>query len=359
MDKLKKLKNVDLLRLVELVVTVGALSVVVATVAPNVGALIGLAGTFGLVVGAFVAVLMDVVWVAAMRSVDVGIKARRWFTVALMGGLSVATAGGSVVLMNLLGHASVLSFLPGLALTVTAVRVVHENTSVSRETAEDIARERAAEVNADAESRSEIRLATARREREAAEEVAQAAAESNRLLALAEEAVRQKTEQNGRYAELNRRIRESEAKHGDAETAFHEWVASVPLSVRLTPPQIGPAEPVRPSLRASDSAGDPFNLRELETASDGRLSTLTPQVSAAHGTTAGIVHADVDSSRKLSTEEANRVIEKCWRKGKSTREAAGPATRSHETVARRYKVLEAQYGPQPMKSQMEIGGEAA
>ncbi|WSK58390.1 hypothetical protein OG460_31355 [Streptomyces albidoflavus] len=359
MEKLKKLAGLDLFLVVELVVTAGALSVVVATVSPNVGALMGLTGTFALIVGGFVAVLLDMVWVGAMRSVDVGIKARRWVTVALMGGLSVVAAGGSVVLMNVLGHASVLSFLPGLALAVTAVRVVHANTSVSSETAEDIAQERAAEVNADAASRSAIRLATARREREAAEEVAAAAAESNRLLALAEEAVRQKTTQNARYAELNRRVKESEAKHGNAEAAFHEWVASVPLSVRLTPPQVGPAEPVRPSVTAAEDGADPFNLRELTAPSSGPLSTWTPQVSAASSPTRNAVHADVDATGRLSTEDANRVIEECWRQGLSTREAAVPATRSHETVNRRYKALEAQYGPQPVKGQIEIGGEAA
>ncbi|MEV4993185.1 hypothetical protein [Streptomyces niveus] len=354
MNKLKKLAGIDLFLVVELVVTAGALSVVVATVAPNVGELLGLTGTFGLIVGGFVAVLLDMVWVGAMRSVDVGIKARRWVTVALMGGLSVIAAGGSVVLMNVLGHASVLSFLPGLALAVTAVRVVHANTSVSPDTAEDIAQERAAEVNADAASRSAIRLATARREREAAEEVAAAAAESNRLLALAEEAVRQKTTQNDRYAELNRRIRESEEKHGNAEAAFHEWVASVPLSVRLTPPRLGPSEPVSPAMTASEDGKDPFNLRELTAPSSEPLSTWTSQVSAATASTPLTVHADVDASGRLSTEDANRVIEECWRKGLSTREAAGPSTRSHETVNRRYKALEAQYGPQPMKGQTEI-----
>lgn len=354
MEKLKKLAGLDLFLVVELVVTAGALSVVVATVAPNVGALIGLTGTFALIVGGFVAVLLDMVWVGAMRSVDVGIKARRWVTVALMGGLSVVAAGGSVVLMNVLGHASVLSFLPGLALAVTAVRVVHANTSVSPETAEDIAQERAAEVNADAASRSAIRLATARREREAAEEVAAAAAESNRLLALAEEAVRQKTTQNARYAELNRRVNESETKHGNAEAVFHEWVANMPLSVRLTPPQIGPAEPVRPSVTPADNGEDPFNLRGLTAPSSGPLSTWTPQVSAASIPARAAVHADVDANGRLSTEDANEVIEECWRKGLSTREAAGPSTRSHETVSRRYKALETQYGPQPLKGQTTI-----
>lgn len=359
MEKLKKLAGLDLFLVVELVVTAGALSVVVATVAPNVGALMGLHDTFALIVGGFVAVLMDVVWVGAMRSVDVGIKARRWFTVALMGGLSVAAAGGSIVLMNVLGHVSVLSFLPGLALAVTAVRVVHANTSVSPDTAEDIARERAAEVNADAASKSKIRLDTARREREAAEEVAAAAAESNRLLALAEEAVRQKTSQNSRYAELNRRVKESETKHGDAEKAFTEWVASVSLPVGLTPPQIDAPEPVRSSLTPAEDVQDPFNLRELEAPSDGPLSTWTPQVSAASAPKPAAVHADVDAPDRLSTTDANRVIEECWRKGLSTREAAGPSTRSHETVNRRYKALEAQYGPQPMKGQTTIEGEAA
>ena len=124
-------------------------------------------------------------------------------------------------------------------------------------------------------------------------------------------------------------------------------------------PQIDAGEPVRPALEAADDDADPFNLRTLQGASDGPLSTWTPQVSAASETTAGIVHADVDADRKLSTEEANRVIEDCWRKGYSTREAAGPATRSHETVNRRYKVLEAQYGPQPMKGQTSIETEAA
>ncbi|MFJ9975348.1 hypothetical protein, partial [Streptomyces sp. NPDC090621] len=214
-------------------------------------------------------------------------------------------------------------------------------------------------ANAKAASRSAIRLATARREREAAEEVAAAAAESNRLLALAEEAVRQKTTQNARYAELNRRVTESETAHGNAEAAFREWVASVPLSVSLALPQADSPESVRPSLTAAEDGEDPFNLRTLQDVSDGPVSTWTPQVSAASAPKPDAVHADVDAGARLSTEDANRVIEECWRKGLSTREAAGPSTRSHETVNRRYKALEAQYGPQPVKGQMEIGGEAA
>lgn len=355
MERLGKLKDLNLFGLVAETLKVIALAAVLVTVAPNAGALLGLSGVAGWIGGGLVAIFLDAIWLGAMTSVDRAIKARTWGVVALMGALSAAAAGGSTVLMAYLGHGGVLAFLPAAALTVAAVQIVHDNISVSRETAEDIARERDAETNTRAVSRSDARLAELRRQREAAEEVAEFAAESNRELALAEEAVRQRTEQAARYADLNRQIRESEEEHGDAERIFREWFANVPLAARMSPVALDPSAPVT----VSDVVGLPFNVRPLAVESGEAVSTWTPQVSAATASTPDMVHADVDASERLSTEDANRVIEECWRKGLSTREAAGPSTRSHETVNRRYKALETQYGPQPLKGQTTIDEVAA
>lgn len=358
--KLGKLGDLNLFGLVAETLKVIALGAVLVTVAPNAGELLGLSGVAGWIGGGLVAVFLDAIWLGAMTSVDRAIKARTWGVVALMASLSGAAAGGSTALMAHLGHGGVLAFLPAAALVVTATRIVHDNVSVSRETAEDLARARDAETNTRAVSRSNARLAEKRRRREAAEEVAGLAAESDRELALAEEAVRQRIAQAARYADLNRQIRESEKEHGDAERTFREWFASVSLAARMAPVILGPVEPVRlPGGRHGD-AEDPFNLRELEAASGDPLSTWTSQVSAATASVRGAVHADVDAPGvRLDATAARAAIEAAWEAGLTVREAAVRATRSVSYVGGVYAQLTKSRGGQPLKGRMRIGGDAA
>ncbi|MEV1011678.1 DUF2637 domain-containing protein [Streptomyces sp. NPDC049881] len=61
---------------------------------------------------------------------------------------------------------------------------------------------------------------------------------------------------------------------------------------------------------------------------------------------------DAPARPRLSTEEANAVIEQCWREGVSLRKAALKATRSRALVQQVYTRLDTERGPRPVPGQL-------
>ncbi|MFE1358373.1 DUF2637 domain-containing protein [Streptomyces harbinensis] len=67
------------------------------------------------------------------------------------------------------------------------------------------------------------------------------------------------------------------------------------------------------------------------------------------------VHSpEVPARRRLSTAEANRVIEQGWKDGASVRETARRATRVPSRVQQVYARLDAEHGPRPVPGQLSL-----
>lgn len=94
--------------------------------------------------------------------------------------------------------------------------------------------------------------------------------------------------------------------------------------------------------------------------SDPAVSTMTPQVATPAPLAPVPAPAEVDADgERLDAAAARRAIETAWEAGLSVREAATRATRSASYAGTVYAQLTKARGPQPLRGQTAIDGEAA
>lgn len=114
----------------------------------------------------------------------------------------------------------------------------------------------------------------------------------------------------------------------------------------------------------ADTAPAPVLVQEPDTvydhAADPALSTMTPQDTAPADLRPVPTPAGADTGgERLDAKAARAAIEAAWETGLSVREAATRATRSASYAGTVYAQLTKARGPQPMRGQTAIDGEAA
>jgi|GEM_PF-2594303 len=137
---------------------------------------------------------------------------------------------------------------------------------------------------------------------------------------------------------------EQEADTAPVAPAPAEVDTPTPAEVDTTP--AAPAD--TPATEVYDQETDPA------------VSTMTPQNPAPAPVAPAPAPADADTTAgRLDAAAARRAIEAAWETGLSVREAATRATRSASYAGTVYAQLTKARGPQPLRGQTAIDGEAA
>lgn len=267
-------------KILEAFFTAVALGAVVVTIAPTAGAQLGVTGQWGLVLGGAVAVVLDLLWVGAMRQLGRAIWQRSRSGIVAMGAVSVAATAASTALMLGIGHAGWFAYLPGLALTATGLRVYVDNAFATRGKARAIFAREAGDRDERAQAEADSRHAVASINTQAVRLVAENNARANAQLALAEQRVAAQIEQNKRYARLEKKLAESEKKSGKAAQQFLTRGLTTGLEERLSLPVWGPSVPLTAPAADSPVTG-PQEAVTAAPVTDSGAEAVTPPVTPA------------------------------------------------------------------------------
>lgn len=270
-------------KILEVAFTAVALVAVVVTVGPAAGARIGVAGEWGLILGGAIAIVLDLLWVGAMRQLGRAIWQRHRPGIIAMGITSVVATAASTTLMVKLGHAGPFAYLPGLALAATGLRVYVDNAFASRGQARGIFEREAVDRDERAQAEADARHAVAAIKTQAVRVVAEDSARATAQLALAEQRVAAQVEQNERYAALEKTLTESEEATGKAAELFRARKLTSDLEHRLALPVWGPSVALpAPTAKALSAASvTPSVTPPVTRGVTGGVTQGAPEIEAA------------------------------------------------------------------------------
>ncbi|MFE7899197.1 hypothetical protein ACFU3E_17040 [Streptomyces sp. NPDC057424] len=215
-------RRLDVFAVIEKLLTLAALVLVAVTVGGQLGQILGLHGTVGLIAGWSIAVVYDALWIGALRMSEVAIRQRSTVGIAVMLGLSVVAVGTSTATLLILGHAQVFAFVPVAAALFMGLRLFAGNVLADAETAAVIAEQSAADRNARALAAADARHLRSEATTDVLTETAGHLGEMQRQSARADVLTRAQAEINKARSEAEKRLQKSEKDHGVAALAFTE-----------------------------------------------------------------------------------------------------------------------------------------
>ncbi|GGW81077.1 hypothetical protein [Streptomyces griseoloalbus] len=213
-------RELDVFAVVEKLLTLAALVLVAVTVGGQLGVILGLHDTLGMLVGWSIAIVYDALWIGALRMSEVAIRQRSRVGVAVMIGLSVVAVGTSTATLLILGHAQVFAFVPVAAALFMGLRLFAGNVLADADTAARIAEQSAADRNGRALAAAGARHLRSEATTDVLTETAGHLAEMERQIARAEVLTKAQAEINEARAKAEKRLQESEKKHGVDALAF-------------------------------------------------------------------------------------------------------------------------------------------
>jgi hypothetical protein len=213
-------RRLDVFAVVEKLLTLAALVLVAMTVGGQLGHILGLHGTLGILVGWSIAIVYDALWIGALRMSEVAIRQRSKVGIGVMLGLSAAAVGTSTATLLILGHAQVFAFVPVAAALFMGLRLFAGNVLADAETAAVIAEQSAEDRNARALAAAGARHLRSEATTDVLTETAGHLAEMERQISRAEVLTKAQAQINKARAEAESRLAESEKKHGVAALAF-------------------------------------------------------------------------------------------------------------------------------------------
>lgn len=213
-------RRLDVFAVVEKLLTLAALVLVAVTVGGQLGKMLGLHGTLGMLVAWSIAIVYDALWIGALRMSEVAIRQRSTIGIAVMLGLSAVAVGVSSTILLLLGHAKVFAFVPVAAALFMGLRLFAGNVLADAETATQIAKQSAADRNARALAAADARHLRSEATTDVLTETAGHLAEMQRQIARANVLTKAQAEINKARSTAEERLQKSEKKHGQAALAF-------------------------------------------------------------------------------------------------------------------------------------------
>lgn len=213
-------RRVDVFAVVEKLLTLAALALVAITVGGQLGQMLGLHGTAGMLVGWSIAIVYDALWIGALRMSEQAIRQRSAVGMAVMIGLSVVAVGVSTGTLLVLGHAKVFAFVPVAAALFMGLRLFAGNVLADTETAALIAEQSAADRNARALAAAGARHLRSEATTDVVTETAGHLAEMERQIARADALTRAQAQINKARSKAEGRLVKSEKEHGAAALAF-------------------------------------------------------------------------------------------------------------------------------------------
>lgn len=213
-------RRVDVFEVVEKLLTLAALVLVAVTVGGQLGQILGLHGTVGMIAGWSIAVVYDALWIGSLRMSEVAIRQRSAVGIAVMIGLSVVAVGTSTATLLILGHAQVFAFVPVAAALFMGLRLFAGNVLADAETAAAIAEQSAADRNARALAAADARHLRSEATTDVVTETAGHLAEMQRQIARADALTRAQAQINKARSKAEGRLVKSEKEHGAAALAY-------------------------------------------------------------------------------------------------------------------------------------------
>lgn len=215
-------RRLDVFAVIEKLLTLAALVLVAVTVGGQLGEILGLHGTVGLIAGWSIAIVYDALWIGALRMSEVAIRQRSTVGIAVMLGLSIVAVGTSTATLLILGHAQVFAFVPVAAALFMGLRLFAGNVLADAETAAVIAEQSAADRNARALAAAGARHMRSEATTDVLTETAGHLAEMERQISRAEVLTKAQAQINEARAKAEERLAKSEKEHGVAALAFTE-----------------------------------------------------------------------------------------------------------------------------------------
>jgi hypothetical protein len=213
-------RRVDVFAVIEKLLTVASLALVGITVGGQLGHMIGLHGTVGMVVAWSIAIVYDALWIGALRMSEVAIRQRSAVGMVVMLGLSAGAVGVSSTILLILGHAKVFAFVPVAAALFMGLRLFAGNVLADATTAARIAEQSAADRNARALAAADARHVRSEATTDVLAETAGHLGEMARQIARAGVLTKAQAEINQARAKAEKRLQGSEKRHGAAALAF-------------------------------------------------------------------------------------------------------------------------------------------
>lgn len=212
--------RLDVFAVVETLLTLAALALVAITVGGQLGEILGLHGTAGMLVGWSIAIVYDALWIGALRMSEQAIRQRSAVGMTVMIGLSVVAVGVSTGTLLVLGHAKVFAFVPVAAALFMGLRLFAGNVLADAQTAALIAEQSAADRNARALAAAEARHLRSEATTDVVTETAGHLAEMERQIARADALTRAQAQINKARSKAEGRLVKSEKEHGAAALAY-------------------------------------------------------------------------------------------------------------------------------------------
>lgn len=214
------INRLDVFALIEKLLTAASLALVAITVGGQLDRMLGLHGRLGVVVAWLIAVVYDALWIGALRMSEIAIRQRSKLGMAVMLGLSTVAVGASSTILLMLGHAKVFAGVPVAAALFMGLRLFAGNVLADAGTAALIAEQSAADRNARALTAADARHLRAGATTDVVTETAGHLAEMERQIARADVLTKAQAQINKARAEAEKRLQESEKKHGAKAASF-------------------------------------------------------------------------------------------------------------------------------------------
>lgn len=213
-------RRVDVFEVVEKLLTLAALVLVAVTVGGQLGQILGLHGTVGMIAGWSIAVVYDALWIGSLRMSEVAIRQRSAVGIAVMIGLSVVAVGTSTATLLILGHAQVFAFVPVAAALFMGLRLFAGNVLADAETAALIAEQSAADRNARALAAADARHLESGAVTDVVTETAEHLAEMRRQIARAKVLTKAQSQIDEARADAEKTLAKADEKYGEKAQAF-------------------------------------------------------------------------------------------------------------------------------------------
>jgi len=215
-------RRLDVFAVIEKLLTAASLALVAITVGGQLDHMLGLHGRVGTVVAWSIAIVYDALWIGSLRMSEVAIRQRSTVGTIVMLGLSAVAVGVSSTILLMLGHAKVFAFVPVAAALFMGLRLFAGNVLADADTAAVIAEQSAADRNARAIAAADARHLRSEATTDVLTETASHLAEMQRQIARSDALTRAQAEINKARAAAEKRLQESEQKHGTNALAFTE-----------------------------------------------------------------------------------------------------------------------------------------
>lgn len=237
------LKNTALARIggfnpfavVEKLLTLAALTVVAVTVGSQLAPILGLDGRLGTVAAWFIALVFDALWIGALKMSEQAIRQRSPLGMVVMLSVAALSMAGSVAILLLMGHARVFALVPVAAAVFMGLRIFADHMLADDATSRVIEEQSAAARNTLALTYADARHLKAGAENAVVIETAETLAEAHRQAVKAKALTGMQKKINKARAQAEKKLKESETKHGTAAKAFEARSLHV-----LTPPSETP-----------------------------------------------------------------------------------------------------------------------